>query len=301
MDKKGFLGDRRFMVVYPAPKSAWKNEWAPNDSTHRFLTQRQCPSLATVVATLEDNYTTLVLVNKNSKAIRIPIADKTGKSLRAGIWDEQVLVQDMGDEAAKFLQIIVNQDKQCCVGDEGEATGGSGSLYRDIRLVQQSSEDVRKCNDTYTPAASRSTISGDPPPVALTDGFPILIANQASLDQVNEKLIAANKPTIPMSRFRPNIVVRTPNAFDEDSWKLVAIGDQLFAVVKACPRCKQSCTDQETGQVTTEPVTIMKSFRNLGESNEDVFFAQNAIPLTHGTVRVGDSVRVLQQGDPVYK
>jgi uncharacterized protein YcbX len=126
------------------------------------------------------------------------------------------------------------------------------------------------------------------------------------LDALNETLVKQGKETILMSRFRPNIVITGTTAFEEDKWKVIAIGKQLFAIVKACPRCKQSCTDQETGKVHSEPVETMKSFRALGgDKCEDVFFAQNAIPLgqvlgNSSSVQVGDSVRVLQTGDPVY-
>ena len=89
---------------------------------------------------------------------------------------------------------------------------------------------------------------------------------------------------------------------------MIAIGNVVFAIVKACPRCKQSCTDQATGVVSPqmEPLTTMASFRrSKGDkpSNGSVFFAQNAIPigkLEGETIQVGDSVQVLERGDPVY-
>ena len=43
-----------------------------------------------------------------------------------------------------------------------------------------------------------------------------------------------------------------------------------------------------------------ETISRVGEHGEDVFFAQNAIPLGRGTIRVGDEVKVLQTGDPVY-
>ena len=113
-----------------------------------------------------------------------------------------------------------------------------------------------------------------------------------------------------MSRFRPNIVVKGKSLqpFEEDRWKVIVIGTTVFAIVKACPRCKQSCTDQVTGTVSPqmEPLTTMASFRrSLGDqpTNGDVFFAQNAIPigtLEGKTIKVGDPIEVLERGDPVY-
>jgi len=293
LDDKGFHGDRRFMVCYPAPR------WS-GDTRHRFLTQRQCPSLATIVAKLdEDN---LVLESsKDGKSIEISTehdatANGDRRTFDAGIWDDQVTVEDMGDEAAKFLQAIVDADDACRSGDEGDSP--VQAMYKNVRLVEHCVND-REAPAKFTPSAAQ-TWFGRSPQVSLTDGFPILIACEASLDELNQKLKEAGKDPIPMTRFRPNIVIKGTKPFEEDKWKYISIGDELFAIVKACPRCKQSCTDQQTGVVSTEPLDVMKSFRALGESNTDVFFAQNAIPLGTGTIKVGDGVRVIERGDPVY-
>ena len=294
-------------MVYPVPTPIY-GSFGPNDSTHRFMTQRQCPSFATVTARLEDDDTTLILTC-DTKTITIPLQESSNPSLmaprtiyKAGIWDDQVLVQDMGDEAAAFFQSIVDNDPECRVGDEGDQFATTSSvLYNNVRLVSHADND-RWTNAKFTPRAAKTWMGGNCPPVSLTDGYPVLIACQASLDEVNRRLQEAGKDPLPMNRFRPNLVIEGTTAFDEDNWKVISIGEQFFSIVKACPRCKQSCTDQITGKVSTEPVEIMKSFRALGKKSEDVFFAQNAIPLDGRgrTISVGAPVRVLQRGDPVY-
>jgi hypothetical protein len=291
LDEKGFFGDRRFMLVYPSPKF-------PGDTTHRFLTQRQCPSLATVVAKLDEDS---IILECNGKSVEIStdIQDKPArKTFEAGIWDDKVQVEDMGEEAAAFLKEIVNADENCQTGDEGDECKSGEIGYNNVRLAYHSACD-RLSNAKYTPASAKTWL-GKSPLVSLTDGFPILIACEASLQELNKKLNYDGKQSISMSRFRPNIVVKGTKPFEEDKWKYVSIGGELFAIVKACPRCKQSCTDQETGAVSSEPVTIMKSFRALGNNQDDVFFAQNAIPLGRGNIKVGDEVRVLERGDPIY-
>jgi uncharacterized protein YcbX len=324
LDRKGLTGDRRFMVVYELPLPVYKKNWGQGDTTHRFLTQRQCPSLATISATMDDSKSerVLVLEQKSSTSgkhpsttiIRIPLTNKSHPQLSsnqrhlAGIWDDVVAVEDMGDDAAAFLQAIADADDELSASTQG----GSKKV---VRLVTESTTSplppMGTDDRSYVPGYAKTWTGGFLGKPTLTDGFPILIASEASLEALNEKLVEGGKETIPMSRFRPNIVVKgtllTP--FEEDRWKVVAIGDTVFAIVKACPRCKQSCTDQTTGTVSPEmePVETMKSFRrSLGNqpSNGDVFFAQNAIPigkLEGKTIRVGDSVRILETGDPVYK
>jgi uncharacterized protein YcbX len=142
----------------------------------------------------------------------------------------------------------------------------------------------------------------------LTDGFPILVATQASLDELNRRLKDKGKDQLPMNRFRPNIVISdTLKPFDEDNWKMIQIGEGKNAVIlhmsKGCPRCKQSCTDQITGKRGDEPLATLSDFRVLGASDVDVFFAQNAVlngDSYRSSIRVGDPVTILTRGNPCW-
>ena len=336
LDRKGLTDDRRFMVVYELPLPVYKKEWRRGDTTHRFLTQRQCPSLATISATITTKTTTtpttsgnnesksekvLVLEQQSSSSgkdsssaiIRIPLTHKsnpppTKQRHLAGIWDDVVAVEDMGNDAAAFLQAIADADDELSASTQG----GSKKIVRLVTECTASPLPPTGTDDrSYVPGYAKTWTGGFLGKPTLTDGFPILIASEASLEALNEKLVEGGKEAIPMSRFRPNIVVKGTSLkpFEEDRWKVVAIGDTVFAIVKACPRCKQSCTDQTTGIVSPEmePMKTMKSFRRSHgnqPSNGDVFFAQNAIPigrLEGKTIRVGDPVRILETGDPVYK
>ena len=65
---------------------------------------------------------------------------------------------------------------------------------------------------------------------------------------LNHRLKEKPKNTIPMSRFRPDIVVRGAKAFDEDNQKAIEINGSLLNIVEGCPRCNQSCIDQIKGE-----------------------------------------------------
>ena len=131
--------------------------------------------------------------------------------------------------------------------------------------------------------------------------------------ELNQRLTEKNgqddAAAIKMSRFRPNIVIDGVNdePFAEDSWKVIAIGNDkvLFHVVKGCPRCKQSCIDQTTGEVHDEPLATLKTFRACQPGMPDnVYFCQNLIPDPSAlgqTIRVGDAVTVLKRGAPVWE
>jgi uncharacterized protein YcbX len=294
LDDRGFVHDRRFMLVFPRPLPLW-GSFEPNEATHQFLTQRQCPILATITARLDEHESHLIL-SCQDKTVSISLdstlssssssssTTKNAKTYLARIWDDVVSVIDVGDEAATFVQSIVDQDTSV-----QPVTG--------IRLVIQSQADGRAADDSYVPAVAR-TWMGTTPRVALSDGFPILLACQASLDELNRRLVNKGQPAISMSRFRPNIVIEDTEPFEEDTWKTIVVGNVILHVVKGCPRCKQSCTDQQTGQVFEEPLLTLTEFRAHGDG---AYFAQNVVPhLPKGSIRVGAPVTVVSKGAPVW-
>lgn len=300
LDPLGLSDDRRLMIVRPCPPPLC-GAFGTNEPTHRFVSQRQCPSLATVVATLpscgdegtkrEENKISLSSHSVPNKTVSIDVSKKALETYpnryRAGVWDDVVEVVDVGDDAANYIRQVVTLDSD---------------TFSDVRVVSILPVTVRECDERYAPPAAL-TSSGSMPKVALSDGFPILIACEASLEELNRRLVAKGKESIPMSRFRPNIVIKNTKPFEEDTWKAVLIGnDTVLHVVKGCPRCKQSCTDQTTGEQFDEPLTTLADFRALGRTKEDVYFAQNAVlqPGGGSRVRVGDCVTVLTRGDPVW-
>ena len=87
--------------------------------------------------------------------------------------------------------------------------------------------------------------------VSFADGFPLLVAGQASLDDVNRRLEAKGVAPVPMNRFRPNLVIAGSEPFAEDTWRRIRIGRGAAAVeidiVKPCARCSTVPVDQSTG------------------------------------------------------
>lgn len=302
VDYKGLMDDRRFMLVVPAPLPH-TGKFLKTDATHRFLTQRQCPLLATIVVHLDNVTGTLTLSctdqTGTSKLLQVPSVTVSttpaadSPMIRSTLWSDIVSVQDMGEPAAAFFQQIIDLDDH--VPDELKRAG--------VRMVVQAATDTRCADDAYVPAAAR-TWTGQSPAVALGDGFPVLIACEASLQELNRRLVEKGKEPLPMSRFRPNIVISGTEPFEEDSWKVIQIAGVLFHVVKGCPRCKESCTDQTTGKVTEEPLETLREFRALDPKNgENLYFAQNAIPAVGAvgqSIEVGATVQVLQHGEPVW-
>ncbi|WKV75542.1 MOSC domain-containing protein [Streptomyces sp. PCS3-D2] len=129
--------------------------------------------------------------------------------------------------------------------------------------------------------------------VSLADGYPLLLTTLASLDALNALIARGDHPDegpLPMDRFRPNVVVSGAQAWAEDDWQRIAIGDALFRGARECGRCVVTTTDQRTAERGREPLKTLGRHRRIGRS---LAFGRLLVPLRPGTLHVGDEVRVL--------
>ncbi|MDY7091162.1 MAG: MOSC domain-containing protein [Actinomycetota bacterium] len=162
-----------------------------------------------------------------------------------------------------------------------EKEWSSRFLGRDARLVWQADPGGR-------PIESHARVDDR---VSLADGFPVLLANEGSLSALNDWLVEAGEEPVPMTRFRPNLVVEGAPPWAEDDWlgRTVRIGEVRFRAAKSCARCVVTTVDQDTGEVGRQPLRILGTHRRFGDG---LLFAINLIPDMSGTVYVDDPVEV---------
>lgn len=143
------------------------------------------------------------------------------------------------------------------------------------------------------PALSRRVKRHDAVPLSFADGFPYLLANEASLRDLQNRCPAS----VSIEQFRPNLLVTGAAAWEEDTWKVVRIGEVIFDVVKPCSRCVLTTVSPERGQKhpSGEPLSTLQRFRTALD-NGDVDFGQNLIARNSGVIRVGDALEVLARG-----
>jgi uncharacterized protein YcbX len=130
--------------------------------------------------------------------------------------------------------------------------------------------------------------------VGFADGFPLLVASLASLADLNERLATAGSPPVPMTRFRPNIVLDDlePWAEERAARAVIPARGLVLRTPKKCARCQVTTVDQDTAATGKEPLRTLASFRT--EKNK-VNFAVNAIP----DVPRGGPPAILAVGDEV--
>ena len=123
----------------------------------------------------------------------------------------------------------------------------------------------------------------------LSDGYPILLTNTASLDALNQ----ASGALFEMARFRPNLVIECTTPWLEDSWNRFQIGEAVFERRKPCERCVLVTRDPITGlkDSNQEPLRTLQAIHSgpTGEIN----FGQNISVIQGGKVSLGDAVTLL--------
>lgn len=133
--------------------------------------------------------------------------------------------------------------------------------------------------------------------VGFADGYPLLLIGEGSLADLNAKLAHAQgasdgKPHV-MAQFRPNLVVAGSDAFAEDGWQRLRIGDVELGVAEPCARCAMITVDPATGTFLPgkEPLKTLATYRRGGKGK--VLFGQNLVVLKEGQLTLGDDVEIL--------
>ncbi|TQI79963.1 hypothetical protein FHU10_5187 [Serratia fonticola] len=131
-------------------------------------------------------------------------------------------------------------------------------------------------------------------PLSFADGFPYLLINEASFQDLQQRCPSSIK----LEQFRPNLVVTGCEAWAEDSWQVIRVGDVMFDLVKPCSRCVLTTVSPERGRKhpSGEPLSTLQKFRTA--DNGDVDFGQNMIARNSGIIRVGDRLEVLSSKPP---
>lgn len=126
-------------------------------------------------------------------------------------------------------------------------------------------------------------------PLSFADGFPYLLINEASFEALQLRCPS----NIVIEQFRPNLIIRGADAFAEDSWQTIRIGEVIFDLVKPCSRCVLTTINTENGRKhpQSEPLRTLQQFRTA--ENGDIDFGQNLIARNNGVIRLGDRIEVL--------
>ncbi len=222
-----------------------------------FLSQRKIPKMALIKTALDDAGN-LTLSMQGQGDLDVPEASDA--AMPVTIWNDRVEARLVGDQCDRWL---------------------TRALGVDCHLVYITDDVVRQCDLEYAREGDRTGFS---------DGFPMLLISEPSLDDLNIRLQKRSVEKVDMRRFRPNIVVSGCEPYAEDSWENFMIADTPMRAVKPCSRCPIPTVDPDTGERSgAEPIATLSTYRKQGHK---VFFGMNVIHQQQGRIRVGDELGI---------
>ena len=219
-----------------------------------FVSQRELPRMALIRPQMKQME--MVLRAPGMLALHIAF-DRVEKPVRVKVWRDEVAAYDMGDIAAQWFSDFLSEPGK----------------PQTLRLVRFDPEHKRLSNMTWT--------KGVEAPNQFSDGFPLLVTSEKSLDELNEKLAAAGHAAVGIERFRPNIVLAGVEAQDEDRVETMHIataeGGARIEPAKPCPRCPIPDIDPATAISTPEVGDALRSYRANARVDGAITFGMNCI------------------------
>ncbi|HXD05075.1 MAG TPA: MOSC N-terminal beta barrel domain-containing protein [Burkholderiaceae bacterium] len=231
--------------------------WMVVDERGEFVTQRELPRMALVRTQLR--HADLVLRAPGMLALHLAL-DAVEERARVRVWDDEIDAYDMGDLPAQWF---------------------SDFLGRRLRLARFDPEQRRLSSRRWTGDVEAGN--------AFSDGYPVLVLSQASLQSLNERLAARGVAPVAMQRFRPNLVLSGLQAHEEDHLHEIRFdtheGPVRLRLVKPCARCPIPNVDPETAQTGHEPLDTLSGYRADPRVDGGITFGMNAV-IVEGFERV---------------
>jgi hypothetical protein len=250
--------------------------WMVVDERGQFLSQRECPRLALVQPQLR--LSDLMLRAPGMLALHLSL-DGVEHAAKVSLWDEAIDAWDMGELAAQWFSDFL------------------GCPARLVRFDPQ-----------FERASDRRWTGGQTVLNPFTDGFPLMLLGQPSVDGLNARLQAAGLGPVDMLRFRPNIVLSPTDgqswgAHDEDRVETLQIetGQGLIRLksAKPCSRCQMVDVDPQTAQTGSHVLSSLRSYRRDPRLDGAISFGVNLMVLEgfDQELAVGQTVRASLRSD----
>lgn len=240
----------------------WDRRWMLVDAEGAFVTQRTHPRMCLLAAEVVEGRLRLQAPGMPELVV-VPVGNPPAAPVR--VWRDTLEAELPSPEA----------DAWC-----------SAFLGLPVRLAFLPEHAVRQVDPAWAGEGHRT---------AFSDGFPLLVTTQSSLDHLNALLAAEALPVVDWRRFRPNLVVAgdlPPHA--EDGWRRLRVGMVELELVKPCSRCVIPSIDPATARKEPRLLQVLRRYR----AREDgfIYLGQNAVVVSappDPVVRLQDRVEVL--------
>ena len=238
----------------------YDRRWMVVDTHSKFMTQRRFPRMALIGVAIDDQ---LKITAPEMPELLVPLTATSSERIQVDVWGDRCEAIALPLRTKQWFTQFIGVDCQ---------------------LVYMPDDSLRPTDHGRF---------GDDALVSFADAYPYLLISEASLAGLNRRLAEKQTSPVPISRFRPNLVVKgdiDPHA--EDDWRQIRVGEAVFDLPKLCARCSIPNVDTETGQRTSEPSQTLATYRTW---DRGIWFGQNCVQRgIADSLRVGDPVKVLQ-------
>lgn len=225
-----------------------------------FRSQRRDPRLAVIRPELDATGARMTLQAPDTAPLQIDV-DADGPRLDITMFNDPYVGIDQGDAAAGWISEVMRAPS---------------------RLVRVPRDHARVTTGVHDGTCG------------FADSGALLLLSAASLEGLNERLLARGAEPLPMNRFRPNVVV-TGGAHVEDLGRRLTVGDAVLGYQKLCIRCAVTLVDQDVGRrAGPEPLRTLADYRRATAGG--VAFGSKYSVLRPGRLAVGDELRVTDWG-----
>jgi uncharacterized protein YcbX len=244
----------------------YDREWMLVDDDGNFLTQREYPRMALITPRLRSETMELRAPGMLRLDITLDLPDpETAPTREVQLWQHRFNAYD---------------------GDSVTRQWFSQFLGVPCQLVRFHPDAHHPVNPARTAGKDIGTL--------FSDGYPLLLIGQESLDELNGRLVAQGRAALPMDRFRPNLVIAGAEAHNEDHAASLTMGNAEIRPVKPCPRCPIPSIDQQTGVPGPDPLDVLRTYREGVGGISGIAFGMNCI-VTQGegeVLRIGQEIAI---------
>jgi uncharacterized protein YcbX len=237
----------------------WDRRWLLVDDQGKFITQRQYAQMALIHVQVMDKVLHLDAPNM----LPLMVTPHHPQEVTVTVWQDTVIALTVNQEADTWL---------------------SQFLGFSVRLVFFPDYSQRIVDTAWAGTGHQT---------AFSDGFPLLVISQASLDDLSQRWGHA----IDWRRFRPNIVIAGDFApYSEDTWTGLKIGDVELALVKPCSRCVIPSINPQTGAKDSSLNRVLAQHRRRQDGK--IYLGQNTIiqkAALNSVLNIGDKVQIISQ------
>jgi uncharacterized protein YcbX len=235
--------------------------WMLVDENNLFLSQRTHHQMALLQPAETAHGVLVTHKHYPTQQVLIPFEAGNGNKIKVTVWDDHCDALPVSSALNDWF---------------------SDMLHFNCKLVYMPDGSKRLVDKRY---AAHDEIT------SFSDGYPVLMIGQATLDQLNERL----EETLPMNRFRPNIVFTGGHPHIEDQMAAFEINNIPFFGVKPCARCVMTTIDQQHATAGKEPLKTLARYRM---KNNKIYFGQNILQQQNGTISVGQQITITTLQEP---